>query len=115
MTGLQNDSIRSDLQPFLQQTITSDELLLETLTIACANIAVRQNKKKLLTQQRPTTVHSVQSDDTPADKKSKNTHSEHTSKTQSDVLNELKEMRPDMALLKNLGAEVAQLRVNPTA
>lgn len=109
LTGLQNDSIRSDLQPYLQQTTTSDELLLEKLNIACANEAERQNKKKLLSQQRPTTVHSVQSDP-PVDKGRKNPSSEQTSKTQPDVLNELKELRSDMALLKNIGAEVAQIR-----
>ncbi|KAK0156236.1 hypothetical protein N1851_000489 [Merluccius polli] len=47
---LQNDSIRSDLQPYLQQTTSSDELHLEKLNTACANEAERQNKKKLLTQ-----------------------------------------------------------------
>lgn len=69
LTGLQNDSIKSDLQPYQQQTTTSDEPLLEKLNIACANEAERQNKKKRLAQQRPTTVHSVQSNDTPEDKK----------------------------------------------
>lgn len=110
LTGLQNDSIRSDLQPYLQQTATSDELLLEKLNIACANDAERQNKKKLFIQHRPTTVHSAQSNDTPAEKKIKNPNLEHTSKLQPDVLNELKEMRTEMAQLKNLGAEVAQIR-----
>ena len=111
MTGLQNDSVRSDLQPYLQQT-TSDELLLEKLNIACMNEAERQTKKKLLTQsqQRPTSVHSVQSSDTTADKKGKNSNSEHINRIQPDVLNELKEMRSDMAILKHLGAEVAQIR-----
>lgn len=108
LTGLQNDSIRSDLQPYRQQTTTSDELLLQKLNIACANEAERQNKNKLLIQHRPTTVHSAQSSDTPAEKKNPNL--EHTSKLQSDVLNELKEMRTEMAQLKNLGAEVAQIR-----
>lgn len=81
--------IKSDLQPYLQQTTTSDELLLEKLNIACANEAERQAKKKLLTQQRSTTVHSVQSHDTPSDKKGKNSNPEHCSKIQPDVLNEL--------------------------
>lgn len=110
LTGLQNDSIRSDLQPYLQQTTSSDELLLEKLNIACANEAERQHKKKLLMQQRPATVHSAQSNDVPAEKKEKAPNHEHTSKIQPDILNELKEMRSDMALLKNLSAEVAQIR-----
>lgn len=109
LTGLQNDNIKSDLQPYLQETTTSDELLLEKLNVACANEAERQNKKKLLSQQRPTTVHSLQSD-TPADKKGKNLKPESISKAQPDLLNELKEIRSDMALLKNLGAEVAQIK-----
>lgn len=37
LTGLQNDNIKSDVQPYLLQTNTSDELLLEKLNIACAN------------------------------------------------------------------------------
>lgn len=110
LTGLQNDSIRSDLQPYLQQTTSSDELLLEKVNIACANEAERQNKKKLLTQQRPATVHSVQPNETPAEKRGKNQNPEPTNKIQPDVLNELKEIRSNMAVLKNLGAEVAQIR-----
>ncbi|KAL3979220.1 hypothetical protein ACER0C_017770 [Sarotherodon galilaeus] len=109
LTGLQNDNIKSDLQPYLQETITSDELLLEKLNVACANEAERQNKKKLLSQQWPATVHSLQSD-TPADKKGKNPKPESISKAQPDLLNELKEICSDMALLKNLGAEVAQIK-----
>ncbi|XP_034096642.1 uncharacterized protein LOC117562844 isoform X1 [Gymnodraco acuticeps] len=110
LTGLQNDNIRSDLQPYLQQTTSSDELLLEKVNIACANKAERQNKNKLLTQQRPTAVHSAQSSETTAEKKEKNTNLDQNSRFQPDVLNELKEMQSDMALLKNIGAEVAQIR-----
>lgn len=110
LTGLQNDNIRTDLQPYLQQTTTSDELLLEKLNIACANEAERQNKKKILPQQRPTTVHTVQANDHFTDKKVVAPKSEPTNKTHSDVLNELKEMRSEMALLKNIGAEVAQIK-----
>lgn len=109
LTGLQNDNIRSDLQPYLQQATTSDELLLEKLNVACANEAERQNKKKTLSQGRPTTVHSLQSDNL-AGKKGKTHNSEPDSKPQSDLLDELKEIRADMALLKNLSAEVAQIR-----
>lgn len=110
LTGLQNDNIRSDLQPYLQQMTVSDELLLEKLNTACTNETERQNKKKLLTPQRPTTVHSIQHNETPADKKMKNNNPEQPNKTQPDVLNELREIRSDMAILKNLGAEVAQIR-----
>lgn len=47
LTGLQNDSIRIDMQPLLLDTQTSDEFLLERLNIACANEVERRNKKKL--------------------------------------------------------------------
>ncbi|XP_068115048.1 uncharacterized protein [Hyperolius riggenbachi] len=87
LTGLQNDNIRSDLQPFLQQTTTSDELLLEKLNISCANEAERQNKKKLLTPQRPATVHSVHSETSTATK-GKSTHLCQTSNTQSEGRNQ---------------------------
>lgn len=46
LTGLQNDNIKTDLQPYLLQTSTSDELLLERLNIACANEKERQEKKR---------------------------------------------------------------------
>ncbi|CAI5669819.1 unnamed protein product, partial [Oreochromis niloticus] len=46
LTGLQNDNIKSDLQPYLLQTNTSDELLLEKVNIAVANEKERQDKKK---------------------------------------------------------------------
>ena len=110
LTGLQNDNIRSDLQPYLQQMAVSDELLLKKLNIACANETERQNKKKLLTQQRSGTVHSVQHNETPSDKKTKHHNLENPNNKQPDLLNELKELRSDMAILKNLGAEVAQIR-----
>ena len=36
LTGLQNDNIKRDLQPYLEQTDISDELLLERMNTACA-------------------------------------------------------------------------------
>lgn len=62
LTGLQNDSIRNDLLPYLQQQTCSDELLLEKLNVACANETERQNKRRQVTNQRPAVVHSTQSD-----------------------------------------------------
>ena len=64
LTGLQNDNIKRDLQPYLEQTDISDELLLERMNTACAYETERQNKKKLLGQPRPATIHAVQSSDT---------------------------------------------------
>lgn len=54
LTGLQNDSIKVDMQPFLLDIQTTDETLLEKLNIACANEAERQKKGELVcsTQQR---------------------------------------------------------------
>ncbi len=43
LTGLQNDSIRSDLQPYLTRTNVSDELLLDKVNVACANETECQN------------------------------------------------------------------------
>lgn len=109
LTGLLNDSVRSELQPYLQQTNGSEELLLEKLNIAYANETERKSKKKLLTQMYPT-VFAVQSADTPPDKKKKDQNAEHSSKAQPDLLNKLKEICSYMALLKNLGTEVAEIR-----
>ena len=56
LTGLQNDSIRIDMQPLLLDTETSDELLLERLNVACANETERRNKKKFSNPQPSTSV-----------------------------------------------------------
>lgn len=65
LNGLQNDSIRVDMQPLLLNAGTSDELLLERLNIACANETEQRNKKKLSTLQPATSVSVVQSEDPP--------------------------------------------------
>lgn len=110
LTGLQNDSIRSDLLPYLQQQTCSDELLLEKVNIACANETERQNKRRQIFQQRPAGVHVSQSSDEPGERKKKDLNKDTGNKTQPDVLNELREMRSDMAVLKSLTAEVAQIK-----
>uniref|UniRef100_A0A3B3TRZ1 ribonuclease H n=1 Tax=Poecilia latipinna TaxID=48699 RepID=A0A3B3TRZ1_9TELE len=46
LTGLQNDNIKSDLQPYLTKPDTPDELLLEKVNIACTNEKERQDKKR---------------------------------------------------------------------
>ncbi len=71
LTGLQNDSIRSDLQPYLTRTNVSDELLLDKINVACANETERQNKKKLLSHQHPTKVNPVQVNEVAVEKKVK--------------------------------------------
>ena len=110
LTGLQNESIRNDLLPYLQQQSCSDELLLEKLNIACANETERQNKRRQITQQRSATVHAAESEDPILERKNKEPNRDNPGKTQPDVLNELKAMRSDMALLKTLSAEVAQIK-----
>lgn len=110
LTGLQNESIRSDLLPYLQQPTCCDELLLEKLNIACANEAERQNKRRQTTQQRPAVVHSSQSCDETTEKAKKDSNKDTSNKVGPDVLNELREVRSDMAVLKTLAAEVAQIK-----
>lgn len=109
MTGLQNDNIKRDLQPYLEQAGVSDELLFEKLNTACAYESERQDKRKMTTPQRPVAVHSAQSDHTPAEKKEKTSQPGH-SKNQIDILSELQEMRANMSLLKDLKAEVASIK-----
>lgn len=46
LTGLQNDRIQSDLQPYLTDTTVTDEILLEKLNVACSHEAERQSKRK---------------------------------------------------------------------
>lgn len=107
LTGLQNDSIKSDLQPYLLQTNTSDELLLERVNIACANEKERQDKKKHSGPSRVTNVSTVQSSEVAVEKK--RTTQQSTPPLPPDLLCEIKEMRADMVLLKDLKAEVSQI------
>lgn len=112
LTGLHNDYIRSDLKPYLQQSDVSDELLLEKLNIACMTEAERQNKKKTTTQHRSVAVHSAETHEVLAPTEKKGRTPVQISKNQHppELLNELREIRSDMALLKNLSAEVSQIR-----
>ncbi|XP_060726973.1 uncharacterized protein LOC132846309 isoform X1 [Tachysurus vachellii] len=57
LTGLQNDRIQSDLQPYLSNPNISDEVLMEKLNVACSSESERQNKRK---HDRSGTVHAVQ-------------------------------------------------------
>lgn len=109
LTGLQSDNIKRDLQPYLEQTDISDELLLEHMNTASAYETERQNERKLLGQQRPLTIHSVQSSDTPV-KKEKSSAQQNLSKIPPMLLSQLEEMRSEMALLKDRKAEVSQIR-----
>lgn len=108
LTGLHNDNIKSDLQPYLLQTSTSDELLLERVNIACANEKERQEKKRHAAPPRATNINTVQSCETTVEKKSATQPSPPM--LSPDLLSELKEIRSDMVLLKDLRAEVSQIR-----
>lgn len=110
LTGLQNDNIKRDLQPYLEQRDISDELLLERLNRACAYEVESQNKKKQLGQQRPVNIHSVQSSTAPVEKNEKPTAQQNTGKASLNVLSQLEEMRSEMALLKDLKVEVSHIR-----
>ncbi len=68
LTGLQNDNIKSDLQTYLLQPTTSDELLLERLNIACGHEKERQNKRRQTPPQKPAGMHMVQSSDSNGDR-----------------------------------------------
>lgn len=108
LTGLQSDNIKGDLQPYLLQTDTSDELLLEKLNISCANEKERQDKKKHAAPSRVTNVNTVQSSEAPVEKKS--TTSQSPATLPPNLLAEIKEMRSDMVLLKDLKAEICQIK-----
>lgn len=108
LTGLQSDDIKGDLQPYLLQTDTLDELLLEKLNISCANEKERQDKKKHAAPSRVTNVNTVQSSEVLVEKK--NTTSQSSAILPPDLLAEIKEMRSDMVLLKDLKAEICQIR-----
>ncbi|KAK0135228.1 hypothetical protein N1851_028947 [Merluccius polli] len=110
LTGLQNDNIKRDLQPYLEQTDISDELLLERMNTACAYETERQNKKKLLGQPRPATIHAVQSSDTPVEKSDKSPGQQNSVKLPPTVALQLEEMRSEMAVLRDLKAEMCQIR-----
>ncbi len=110
LTGLQNDSIRSDLQPYLTKIDVSDELLFDKFNIACANETERQSKKKLQAQQQHPKLHSVQVSEVAVEKKENMSCHKSTQKREPDILSELKEMRTEMALLKDLSVEVSQIK-----
>lgn len=108
LTGLQNDNIRNDLKPYLQQAGVNDEVLLEKLNIACMTETERQNKKKEGPPQRSVGVHSAQSTDPSESSEKKGKTPEN--KTKHNLMDELKEIKADIALLKNLSTEVCQIR-----
>ncbi len=55
-------------------------------------------------------VHSTEQNSTPAEKKGKASLQENKNKHNPDLLNEIREIKSDMALLKNLSTEGSQIR-----
>ena len=110
LTGLQSDNIKSDMQPYLLKPTTSDEVLLEKVNVACANEKERQNKKKHAVPHRAATVNALNPSDTPAPIEKKIVQKQSTATATPDLLSEIKEMRSEMVLLKDLRAEVSQIR-----
>lgn len=110
LTGLQSDSVKSDMQPYLLQSTTSDEVLLEKVNIACANEKERQDKKKYAVPQRAAIVNAVQPNETPAPAEKKTVQKQSTAALPPDLLSEIKDMRSEMVILKDLRAEVSQIR-----
>lgn len=108
LTGLQNDNIRNDIKPYLQQADVNDEVLLEKVNIACMTETERQNKRKEIHPQRSVGAHSAQCTEAQAVSEKKREIPEN--KTKPNLLDELKEIKADIAVLKNLSTEVCQIR-----
>ncbi|KAI2646088.1 Flavin-dependent thymidylate synthase [Labeo rohita] len=80
-------------------------------SLACQRtISERQSKKKLLAQQQHPKLHSVQATEVSAEKKEKTSCHKSTEKREPDILSELKEIRTEMVLLKDLSVEVSQIK-----
>ncbi len=91
LTGLQNDRIQGDLQPYLVDTRVTDETLLEKLNVACSHEVERQSKRK---SERSASVNVTQLSEPTPQSKSKQ------KQTKFDL----------MSQLKSLSEEVMQIR-----
>ncbi|KAL3999231.1 homeobox protein HoxA/B/C/D4 [Sarotherodon galilaeus] len=110
LAGFQSDSVRIDMQPLLLDSKTPDELLLESLNMACGNEAEMKNKKRSLASQTATSVSAVQSDDvSPA----KNPMKEVRAKIPREILTELAELKTGVASLKGQPVPGPQSYVPP--
>ncbi len=91
LTGLQNDHIQSDLQPYLSDSTVPDEVLLEKLNIACSNESERQNKQKY---EKNCTVHAVQLNEPASEQKLQSKQSK------LDLMSQLKSLSDDIIQIK---------------
>lgn len=74
------------------------------MNTACANETEKQNKRKITFPQRPDSLQSAQTDEVPVEKKC--LPQKNTPKLPPVLVSELKVLRSDMMVLKNLRAEV---------
>lgn len=91
LTGLQNDRIQSDLQPYLSDPAVPDEVLLEKLNIACSNESERQNKRKY---EKSGTVHAVQLNEPAPEQKLQ------CKQSKFDLMSQLKSLSDDILQIK---------------
>ncbi len=91
LTGLQNDRIQSDLQPYLSDPTIPDEVLLEKLNVACSNESERQNKRKY---EKNSTVHAVQLHEPAPEQKLQSKQSKF------DLMSQLKSLSDDIIQIK---------------
>lgn len=69
LTGLQDDAVRVDVKPYLQDASVEDEVLLEKMSAAYSVEQERRNKLSSFTRQKSVIVASVQEDDHKSEKK----------------------------------------------
>lgn len=91
LTGLQNDRIQSDLQPYLTDTTVTDETLLEKLNVACSHEAERQSKRK---SERSATVNVTQLSEPTLHLKNKQ------KQPKSDLMSQLKSLSEEVKQIK---------------
>lgn len=91
LTGLQNDRIQGDLQPYLTDTTVTDERLLEKLNVACSHEAERQSKRK---SERSASVNVTQLSEPSPQLKSKQ------KQPKFDVMSQLKSLSEEVMQIK---------------
>lgn len=91
LTGLQNDRIQGDLQPYLTDTTVTDETLLEKLNVACSHEAERQSKRK---SERSASVNVTQLSEPTPQSKSKQ------KQPKFDLMSQLKSLSEEVMQIK---------------
>ncbi|XP_015249862.1 PREDICTED: uncharacterized protein LOC107097282 [Cyprinodon variegatus] len=109
LTGLQDDAVKVDIKPYLQDATVSNEVLLEKMSAAYSVELERRNK--LSTRQKSIKVASVQGED---NCKNENTGSSKKSKNQTEKPNPIVEKleannKVICEAIQNLSTQVANL------